>query len=460
MNQLNRPIIYLLILLLLGCASSSPTYIAHTESPGGIGGTGIIHPDRDQNGIGGTGKTLDEGIGGTGRIAKVGSDDEGSGIGGTGIVGTITKFGSIWVNQAHVHFDELTPITINQSPATQGELQLGQVVAVSSTQDGEAYQAKSIDIIHEVVGPISQFSLENRSLEVLNQTIRLGDEVILFDRKTNSTVSLDYLQASTYVEVSGLRQEGGDIVASRLDIVEQLENLQLIGELERNEKGLWEINDQIIEIDELLLLDDISKRALVSGYLDGEVFIADAIGTDSIEMVLEGVAEIIYEGYIFDAEIAGMVNIGGLEFTIQESLEIIEEQYFQDPIQINAILAEDGMYEAHDLMIELEGNDDFIDLIHDEEIEHQELEFIEEGQWEEEVYYDEADLNNSGDYYEEETVGDDEPEFEGRNNEELEYDSDTQYEDESYIDEASYIEDDNYVEEEFYEYEEEIYYDE
>jgi len=48
-----------------------------------------------------------------------------------------------------------------------------------------------------------------------------------------------------------------------------LESQQLIGELEQNEKGLWEINDQIIEIDELLL-DDFSKRALVSGYLDGE----------------------------------------------------------------------------------------------------------------------------------------------------------------------------------------------
>jgi len=458
MNRINRPIIYLLIVLLLGCASSSPIYIVQTESPGGIGGTGIIHSDRDQNGIGGTGKTFDEGIGGTGLIAQTSSDDGGSGIGGTGIVGTITKFGSIWVNQAHIHFDEFTPITINQSPATQGQLQLGQVVAVNSTQDGEDYQAKSIDIIHEVVGPISQFSIESRSLEVLNQTILLGDEVILFDQKTSSTVSLAHLQANTYIEVSGLRQEDGGIVASRLDIVEQLENLQLIGELEQNKKGLWEINDQIIEIDELLLLDNLSKRALVSGYLDGGVFIADAIGTDSIEMMLEDVSEIIYEGYIFDMEMEGMVNIGGLEFTIQESMDVIEEQYFHDPIQINAVLAEDGMYEAHDLMIELDEADNFIDLIHDEEVEHQTLEFVEDGQWEEEVYYDEGDLNNSGGYYEE-IIGADEPEFEGHNNEEHEYGNDSQYEEESYIDEVPY-EDESYVDEELYEYEDEIYYEE
>jgi len=459
MNRLNRPITYLLILLLLGCASSSSNYFVQTESPGGIGGTGIIHSDRSQNGIGGTGKNLDEGVGGTGRIAQAGPDDEGSGIGGTGIVGTITKFGSIWVNQAHVHFDEFTPITINQSPATQGQLQLGQVVAVNSIQDGEDYQAKSIDIIHEVVGPISQLSLEKRNLEILSQTIRMGDEVILFDQKANSVVSLVHLQTNMYIEVSGLRQDNGDIVASRLDIVEQLENLQLIGELDKNEKGLWEINNQIIEIDELLLLDDLSKRTLVSGHLEGELFIANEIGTDSIEIMLEGVSEIIYEGYVFDTDMAGMVNIGGLEFTIQEPLEISEEQYFQDPIQINAILAENGLYEAHDLMIELEGTDSFIDLIQDEEIEHKALEFIEDGQWEEEVYYDEGDINNSsGDY--EDIIDADEPEFEESHDEELDYDSDTQYEDEPHIDDAPYLEDDSYVEEEFYEYEDEIYYEE
>ncbi len=444
MNLFNRPLAYLCVLLLLGCASSAPIYTAQTESSGGIGGTGLIHPNVDQNGIGGTGKTLDEGVGGTGRIAQTGS-----GIGGTGIVGTITKFGSIWVNQAHVLFDESTPITINQSPATQGQLQLGQVVAVNSTQDGEDYHAKSIDIIHEVTGPISQLTLEKRSMEVLNQTIRLSDEAIIYDQKSHSLVALEQLESNTYIEVSGLRQEDGDIVASRLDIVEPLDNLQLIGELEQSEKGLWQINDQTIKIDDLLLFGDLSKRALVSGYLEGEVFIAEAIGTDSIETVLEGVSEIIYEGYVFDMEMEGIVNIGGLEFAIQDSLEMTDEQYLQDPIQINAILAEDGLYEAHDLMVELEENGHFIDLIHDEEIEHQELEFIEESAWEEEVYYDENDLNNSGDFEGEIiNMGETEPEDETSYDEEPIYDDSTGYEDELYN------------EEEFYEYEEEMEYEE
>lgn len=439
MSLFNRPLAYFFTLLLLGCASSSPMYTAQTESSGGIGGTGVIHPNIDKNGIGGTGKTLDEGIGGTGLIAQKAT--EGSGIGGTGIVGTITKFGSIWVNQAHVRFDESTPITINQSPATQGQLQLGQVVAVNSIQDGAAYQAKSIDIIHEVVGPISQLILEKRRLEVLNQTIHLSDEAIIYDQKSNSVIALEQLESSPYthahIEVSGLRQEDGDIIASRLDIVEPLDSLQLIGELKQSDDGLWQINHQTIHIDELLLFDDLSKRALISGHLEGEVFIADAIGTDSIKTVLEGVSEVIYEGYVFDMELEGMVNIGGLEFTVQDSLEITEEQYLQNPIQINALLAEDGFYEAHDLRIELEENGDFINLMHDEDIEHEALEFIDEIEWEQEVYYDEDDLNH--------LEGFEEDLIEMR---EAEPEDETPYDDEPYS------------EEEFYDYEEEIEYEE
>ena len=417
MTFLKRPLAYLLTLLILGCANS-PTLISDSRSgsPGGIGGTGVLH---DQNGIGGTGKTLDEGIGGTGRVATGigGSGIDDSGIGGTGIVGTITGFGSIWVNNAHVHFDDATPITINQAPATSGELQLGQVVAVNSHPDGEEYQAKTIDIIHEVVGPISHLSLDGRSLEVLNQSVKMDEGTILYDQKTAVEIPLDHLKAGTYIEVSGLRQESGNIVASRLDIVEQVDAFQLIGALKQNENGLWQIQQQNIQIDELLLfdgLDGLDKRTLVSGHLEGELLVAEAIGSDSIETVFEDVSEIIYEGYVYDMNRESTLNIGGLEFTLQDTLnlttDLTEDRYSDAPIQINAILAEDGLYEAQDIMIEVGQGDHIHDAILQDEIEHQEQDYIEDDSWQEEVYYNEgyfddgyADENSEGGSYEEET---------------------------------------------------------
>ena len=259
-----RSLLYsLLALLLISCASNTPDYLAKATSPGGIGGTGI----KNYEGIGGTGKNPEEGIGGTGKVAQV----DGGGIGGTGIVGTITAFGSIWVNDAHVHFDQDVPITINQQAASSGKLQLGQVVAILSeplnaesltTDEWQSdefnqpagksqYQAKSIDIVHEVVGPISQINLADQRIKVMQQTIQLADNTVLFKHEDHSVISLEQLSKNDFIEVSGLRQTNGEIIASRLDIVPESESVQLIGELSQNEAGQWSIGQQSVEIDEL-----------------------------------------------------------------------------------------------------------------------------------------------------------------------------------------------------------------
>lgn len=402
---------HLLVLLLIGCSTATLNWQADS-GPGGIGGTGLINSNKPGNGggIGGTGKSIEEGIGGTGRIAKQGDGSDhngareaGEGIGGTGIVGTITAFGSIWVNDAHIHFDQHTPITINQAPASSGELQLGQVVAVSSVPEVEAYQAKSIDIIHEVVGPINKLSIEQQKIEVLNQTIQLKDDTIYFDSIKLSQLSPDVLAAGTYIEVSGLRQSDGEIVASRIDIIEAPEQIQLIGELSQNQNGSWHINKQSIEIDALLIPEDQNKRILVSGYLENETLVAESIGIDSIELVLEDASELIYEGYYFEDEMDGLVTIGGMEFIVEELIEFSEEYDFDEPLRINAFLTEEGFYEAEDLLIELEHEEHYIDLLHDEEFDHEDM-------WMEEDYYNEEheEEHHHEEHFEEDHLEDDE----------------------------------------------------
>ena len=53
----------------------------------------------------------DIGLGGTGLMANTGN-----GLGGTGIVGEITGFGSIFVNGVEIEYDSDTPFTINGTP--------------------------------------------------------------------------------------------------------------------------------------------------------------------------------------------------------------------------------------------------------------------------------------------------------------------------------------------------------
>ncbi|MCW9047511.1 MAG: hypothetical protein OQK46_05475, partial [Gammaproteobacteria bacterium] len=75
-------------------------------------------------------KTDDEdndiGLGGTGLLAKNAIDEKS--IGGTGILGKITGFGSIFVNGIEVEYNDKTPFSINGNIVKHQQLHIGDIV--------------------------------------------------------------------------------------------------------------------------------------------------------------------------------------------------------------------------------------------------------------------------------------------------------------------------------------------
>ncbi|GLQ33329.1 hypothetical protein GCM10007876_38090 [Litoribrevibacter albus] len=495
------------LLILVGCAAPQNLLSQKTdvnrggqttsENTGGIGGTGIISDDGHSgaSGIGGTGQVADRGIGGTGQIADRGiggtgqiagpdqrlengiggtgqqahldtnSSGNGSGsgsggtggIGGTGIVGTITGFGSIWVNNTHVTFDDSTPITINKQPATAGDFEIGQVVAVTSLRHqeeaidteswhspqevffGEApadqpnttFKAKSIDVIYEVVGPVSQVLSTDHKLNVLNQNVFVTERTAILDRRTGKPLSLAELCIDDYIQVSGLRQADGGIVASRLDVVEASSQVELIGVLSQSEDGQWRINDQTVVIDAALLAmgsDHLNDRVLISGVMDDDQIVVESMDQDSIELVFEQVNELIYEGYLFEDDLDGAINVGGYEFSLPEVIDLGDGDWDDEPIRINAQQLDAGEYEAYDVWVD--ENEVYLDLLPDSDWDS-----LQDDQYFEDDVYDES---FEDDYYDDGS-------------------SDDGYYDESF--EEEYYEDE-YYEEVYYEdevYEEDVY---
>ncbi|GAA3935996.1 hypothetical protein GCM10022277_35590 [Litoribacillus peritrichatus] len=409
----------------------NPQGIGGTGKPAetGIGGTGQVA--HKPGGIGGTGKQSGEGIGGTGNVAQNKQTKPG-GIGGTGIVGTITGFGSIWVSNAHITFDEQTPITINQQPASAGAFQLGQVVAVIADKTtGSAntefdYPAKSIDIIYEVSGPINQILQGKQALDILNQSVLVDHHTAIFDHKSGETLTLAQLDLGDQIEVSGFRRDDGQIVASRLDIVPELDQVQLIGELEQTSEGHWQINNQNLALDkllaeELLESEELDQRVLVSGQLEGDIFHVESIKADSIEFVLEHVNELIYEGYVSETEEDGTINIGGYEFELEDAIELDEgidveeyenqlhdddEEYFDEDEADTDFYEDDSEQEDYSNQEDEYAEDDF----HDEDFEEEYYEDDDalDADFEEEFYEEDMEPEFEDYYYEE----DFDPEFE------------------------------------------------
>jgi hypothetical protein len=161
----------------------------------GLGGTGMPAPAAQQPGGAKTAPPpgQDRGLGGTGATA--------------GIAGVITGFASICVNGVEVRYDDATFMHADGVASGQDMLRAGQVVAISATRLPGGLQAEQVEIRHEVIGPV--WAITPQGLIVAGQRVRLA-------RNTRGNVGKG---VGGWLAVSGLRDMGGEIVATRLDPV-------------------------------------------------------------------------------------------------------------------------------------------------------------------------------------------------------------------------------------------------
>jgi hypothetical protein len=156
----------------------------------------------------------ERGIGGTGAPAKDRLAERGiggTGIGGTGIVGVVTGFASICVDGVDVRFDRTVPVAIDGAGATTAQLRIGQLVVIEAggqvhIPDAVAW-ARRIAVRYEVSGPIEAVDTKAGSMTIAGQTVLVRPTTWVAGR----------FAVGNWATVSGLRQQDGTIVASRLD---------------------------------------------------------------------------------------------------------------------------------------------------------------------------------------------------------------------------------------------------
>ena len=131
-------------------------------------------------------------------------DEREGGILGTGIVGTITSLGSIYVNGQHIRFDPDLLISDGVSVQRAINLQPGHTVAVIAHLENDRWQASHIRQIVPLVGPL-QMSPDGQ-LSIMG-TVVLADEA-----------TARGLTAGNWVAVSGLWKLG-EVVATRMELI-------------------------------------------------------------------------------------------------------------------------------------------------------------------------------------------------------------------------------------------------
>ncbi|SIO11635.1 hypothetical protein SAMN05443662_1521 [Sulfurivirga caldicuralii] len=179
-------LLMILSLLLASCAQPVGTQLA-AES--GFGGTGMAPSCPAAALLPG-----DSGFGGTGHTADCG-------FGGTGVIGTITDFGSIWVNGLEIELASGLTITSNLGHPV--ELAIGQQVITRTRQD--ALLTDYVEVFYPISGQVQQRD---------GNRIVVNGQLITLDAHTRG---LKTLQPGDWVAVSGWPQGTDRWLATRID---------------------------------------------------------------------------------------------------------------------------------------------------------------------------------------------------------------------------------------------------
>jgi hypothetical protein len=130
----------------------------------------------------------------------------GGGIGGTGITsGTITGFGSVFVNGIEFETDSSSFDVDDDNAASQDDLDIGMVVTVVGTVNDDGVSGNAVSIVYdnEVEGPIANDPVEDA--DMTTKTFTVFDITVLADKDTTVFSATDYasLSKDDIVAISG-----------------------------------------------------------------------------------------------------------------------------------------------------------------------------------------------------------------------------------------------------------------
>jgi hypothetical protein len=137
--------------------------------------------------------------------------------GGIGGSGTVSGFGSIFVNGVE-WFTETAQFQIDGIPGSEADLQLGMVVVFEGRLDasGETGTVSQVSFDDAIEGPVEEIDLENpgeKLLTILGQSVSIRDGFTLFD-EFDPSLHFGAIGVGDVLEVSGYVDGEGDILAS------------------------------------------------------------------------------------------------------------------------------------------------------------------------------------------------------------------------------------------------------
>ncbi|MEW8508809.1 MAG: DUF5666 domain-containing protein [Candidatus Thiodiazotropha sp.] len=171
-------------------------------------------------------------------------------------IGPITTQSSLTVNSV-VYETNAAVVTINGEPGIADDLRPGYVVAVHGMLDAgwKSGTAERISYNANVIGPVEGTDPVGRRISAMGQSVRISPDT-RFSPPLDADSVFD-LTHGTPVQVSGLPNVDGEIVATHVQIGPVRENVQVIGDISALDYGAmrFRINDLNVDYSGTLIMD-------------------------------------------------------------------------------------------------------------------------------------------------------------------------------------------------------------
>mgnify|MGYP002620969537 CR=1 FL=1 len=149
-----------------------------------------------------------------------GSGSTSSTSNGTSKVGTVSGFGSVFINGVEYETSNAT-ITIDGQSAAESDLAVGMVVTVTGTDNGSTGNASSISNDDEVEGIVISNSIDpttqTGTINVMGQTVTVR-KTTMFESKVAGVNAPSQIAAGNIVEINGYSDGNGNIFATRIEV--------------------------------------------------------------------------------------------------------------------------------------------------------------------------------------------------------------------------------------------------
>ncbi|MEM8811011.1 MAG: DUF5666 domain-containing protein [Pseudomonadota bacterium] len=222
------------------------------------------------------------------------------GIGGTGIVGTVTDFGSVVINGLSVAVDDATAITSALGPLGEADLAIGQSLTVEASGTTDALVARRIHVTHPVIGMVRRARLNPNRLRVAGVRVRL-----------EAGVQGD-VEDGAFVAVSGL-WDGDRVVASRIEPI-QSTGISVIAGALSPDRGTGDpaIGNQRLIVTQGLELPAMGTFATVLGRPSDDGFQVTEIRPGRFVGAAGPLERLSVEGYLDPTGAAPFFEVSGL----------------------------------------------------------------------------------------------------------------------------------------------------